>query len=53
MSVKIIILTLKIPIYGQILQKSVFYDKIKKTDFWDLTTPRPPLGNVANWKFLC
>ena len=46
MPVKDIILTLKILILGQILQKCVFYDKMKNKIFWGLLAPLAMLRNA-------
>ena len=43
MPVKDVILTLKILILGQILQKCVFYDKMKNKNFRGLLAPLAPL----------
>ena len=48
MPVKDIILTLKILILGQILQKCVFYDKMKNILFWGLFAPLGPLAMLRN-----
>ena len=48
MPVKDIILTLKILILGQILQKCVFYDKMKNKNFWGLLAPLAPLAMLRN-----
>ena len=52
MPVKDIILTLKLLILGQILQKCVFYDKMKNEIFWGLLAPLAMLRNANSSRYL-